>query len=132
YTGRAQAHYFKAKTVSSHYEQAIRDCQHALKLDPRSAAAYSFLAQVIASKARLLASPEERVKEFQLALVNHDCEIQLDPQWAPAFNARGVTQAIRGQYALAIKDYTEAIRLDPRLRFPYENRGFAYSTQKDH
>ena len=132
YTGRAQAHYFKGKTDPSHNEQAIRDCQHALKLDPRSAAAYSFLPQFFASKARLLGRPEERAKEFQVALESHDREIQLDPQWAAAYNSRGVSQALRGQYALAIKDYSEAIRLNPRLKFPYENRGFAYSTQKDH
>jgi serine/threonine protein kinase/tetratricopeptide (TPR) repeat protein len=132
FLGRALAHYHKGKDEPSHYDDAIRDCEHALKLDPRNAHAYSYLAQIAAVKARKLAKGPEQDKEFARALENHERDIQFDPQWAMPYNTRGVTHALRGAYPLAIKDYTESIRLNPRLKFPYENRGFAWTTQKEY
>jgi len=36
------------------------------------------------------------------------------------------------QYQLAIKDYNEAIRLEPDLAFAYNNRGYTYSALKQY
>ena len=39
--------------------------------------------------------------------------------------------AKRRAYAAAIKEFTQAIRLDPRFAKAYNNRGYAYSACKD-
>ncbi len=42
------------------------------------------------------------------------------------YNNRGQTYYQQGKYDLAIRDYTTAIKLDPRLGLAYNNRGIAY------
>lgn len=48
-----------------------------------------------------------------------------------AFNNRGLAYAQMRDYARAIADYDEAIRLDRRHAKPFANRGDAYSRQRD-
>jgi tetratricopeptide (TPR) repeat protein len=54
------------------------------------------------------------------------------PQTAGAFYDRGMLFADRGDYELAIEDYTQAIKLDPNLAAAYINRGNAYGSKGDH
>jgi tetratricopeptide (TPR) repeat protein len=48
------------------------------------------------------------------------------------FYDRGVGYADRHDYARAIADYSEAIRLNPQYEHAFHNRGVAYANQDDH
>ena len=56
--------------------------------------------------------------------------IRLDPQYAKAYNNRGLGYAELKQYERAIGDYDEAIRLDPKEARAYNNRGLGYAELK--
>ena len=51
---------------------------------------------------------------------------QLDSKNADAFNTRGLIQVDKGNVDKAIVDYTEAIQLNPKSVYAYNNRGRAY------
>ncbi len=64
--------------------------------------------------------------EYERAIQDLDEAIRLDPQYAFAYNNRGIAYRLLGQYNRAIQDYDEAIRLDPQYADAYYNRGVAY------
>jgi tetratricopeptide (TPR) repeat protein len=51
---------------------------------------------------------------------------------ATTFNNRGVAYGDQRDYARAIADYDQAIRLNPQDALAYSNRGFAYYNQQDY
>ena len=51
---------------------------------------------------------------------------------AASYVSRGYRYAGKGDYDRAIADYTEAIRLDPKLDYAFFRRGVAYSQKKEH
>ena len=52
--------------------------------------------------------------------------IRLKPDFAPAYNNRGVARSDKGDHDGAIVDYTAAIRLKPDYAEAYVNRGLAH------
>ncbi len=64
--------------------------------------------------------------EDQEAIADYTEAIRLDPDYAVAYNNRGLAYRYLGEYERAIDDCTEAIRLDPDLAIAYNNRGYAY------
>jgi tetratricopeptide (TPR) repeat protein len=52
--------------------------------------------------------------------------IRFNPNFAQAYNNRGLAYRNLGQHQRAIEDYNEAIRLNPNFIQAYNNRGFAY------
>ncbi len=52
--------------------------------------------------------------------------VQVYPEYAAAYNNRGIVYRSLGQHERAIEDYNEAIRLNPQNPLPYTNRGVAY------
>lgn len=52
--------------------------------------------------------------------------IKLKPDYAEAFNNRGIAYFDLGQYERAIEDYSESIRIKPDEGSAYHNRGNAY------
>ena len=52
--------------------------------------------------------------------------ISLDPNYAPAYNNRGVARLDLDQTQKAIEDFDQAIRLNPDNAMAYSNRGVAY------
>ena len=56
----------------------------------------------------------------------------LDPQDHVFYNNRGIDHGERGEYDLAIKDFTKAIKLKPDYAFAYNNRGAVYRSKGDH
>ena len=60
------------------------------------------------------------------AIQNFDKAIQLDAEYAKAYNNRGNSYANLGQYQRAIEDFDKAIQLDPNDALTYDNRGLAY------
>ncbi len=76
-------------------------------------------------------------KGYQHSLKNeHDSAIEaytnaiaLDPNYAAAYNNRGIAYDDKGQYDRAIEDYSKAIALDPNLAAAYFLRGLAYDSK---
>jgi len=68
---------------------------------------------------------EEAIAEFSKA-------IELDPDYAPAYNNRGDAYSEKGQHDVAIADYDKAIELDPNYAEAYNNRGEAYFWEKQY
>jgi len=62
----------------------------------------------------------ERWKE---ALDAYTKAIELDPQYATAYNNRGVAYAKLGNHNQAIKDYNKTIKINPQYAMAYNNRG---------
>jgi tetratricopeptide (TPR) repeat protein len=50
---------------------------------------------------------------------------------ATAYNNRGVAYRLKANYDLAIKDFNEAIRLEPNYANAFNNRGVAYRNRGD-
>jgi tetratricopeptide (TPR) repeat protein len=69
---------------------------------------------------------------YQLAFVDANEGIRLNPHHSIGYANRGIAYAGKGDYDLAIKDYSEAIRLDPRGAWLYANRGEAYGYKGDY
>jgi tetratricopeptide (TPR) repeat protein len=63
---------------------------------------------------------------------NYGVTENTQPQTAGAFLDRGMLFAGRGDYDLAIEDYTQAIRLDTNNSAAYFNRGIAYYFKSDY
>ena len=60
-----------------------------------------------------------------------DEAVRLAPKWAPFYISRGVTWDARGEHNRAIRDYTQAITLQPDAKSAYFARGLAYFGQGD-
>ncbi len=67
----------------------------------------------------------ERTPDLGAALNAYTRAIQLDPNFADAYNNRGSVKKELGQPAAAIADYDRAIALNPALARAYYNRGNA-------
>jgi tetratricopeptide (TPR) repeat protein len=57
--------------------------------------------------------------------------IRLKPDFAEAYNNRGLARAAKGHLDGALRDYTEAIRLEPDFAEAYNNRGLARADKGD-
>ena len=57
--------------------------------------------------------------------------LKLDPNLSKAYNSRGRTHSLQGDFTRAISDYDRAIKIDPKYSFAYINRGNAYGSQGD-
>jgi len=61
--------------------------------------------------------------------MDYNQAIQLNPNFAEAYNNRGVSYVDLKQYGQAIADYNQAIQLDPNYADSYNNRGVVYIVQ---
>src|SRR3989338_7098103 len=68
-------------------------------------------------------------KEYDDAIEAYTSAIALDPNYAAAYNNRGVAYKNKGQNDRAIEDYNKAIALDPNYAAAYNNRGNAYANK---
>ena len=103
------------------YDLAVRCLSEAIRLDPKSAKAYSLRGAAWDSKG----DPDR-------ALPDCDEAIRLDPAFAPAYSNRGWTHILRKEYDQAVADLNEAVRLDPQLVWAYTNRGWAHILRQDY
>lgn len=67
-----------------------------------------------------------RAGDHQRAITLFSQAIELAPDYAIAYNDRGVALMSLGEYERAAADYAEAIALDPNYVLAYNNRGWAY------
>ncbi len=64
---------------------------------------------------------------YAAALTAYSKAIELNPQFALAYNNRGAVYGKLGNHNSAITEYDQAIKLDPRDAGAYHNRGNAYA-----
>ncbi|MCB9460989.1 MAG: tetratricopeptide repeat protein [Anaerolineaceae bacterium] len=69
---------------------------------------------------------------YDKAIRDYSEAIRLNPQYAYAYNNRGVAYRNLEQYEQAIADYDQAIQLDPQYASAYYNRGYAYDELKQY
>ena len=75
--------------------------------------------------------------ESQDLVIEGCSEIIEEGQQAPAIlslahNNRGVAYKVKGEYDLALKDYDQAIQLNPNAASHYNNRGIIYRLKHDY
>ena len=70
--------------------------------------------------------------QYESAIADYDMAIQLRPDYAIAYNDRGVVKGKLGEYKAAIEDYDKAIDLKPDYAMAYNNRGMARSALRQH
>lgn len=105
------------------YDMAIDDLNEAIKLEAIYAKAYRIRAHAYARK-----------KEFDEAFNDHakDIHYSNDPQnLASAYNAKGLTHALKGNHSKAMKDYNKAIDYNSNLSCIYLNIGDLHRVKGD-
>ena len=71
------------------------------------------------------------LEQMDRAIEAYSHAITLNPNYAAAYNNRGVAYYNKSDYARAIDDYTKAINLNPNDTASYNNRGVAYGEKGD-
>jgi tetratricopeptide (TPR) repeat protein len=51
---------------------------------------------------------------------------------AEVYNTPGMVYRDKGQYDLALSDFTKAIKMNPSYAYAYNNRGMAYCTKQEY
>src|SRR3990167_1447222 len=64
--------------------------------------------------------------EYDKAIKAFTSAIALNPNYATAYEVRGLAYREKGQYDRAIEDYNKAIQINPDYPFAYTDRGCAY------
>jgi tetratricopeptide (TPR) repeat protein len=105
---------------------ALADYDQAIRLDPQRADFYFSRGIVWGSK-----------REFAHAIADFDQAIRRDPDnargiRAPALDWKGRSQSMQGDVDGAVAAYDEAIRLDPKFAFAYQNRGDAFKDKGEY
>lgn len=70
-------------------------------------------------------------RDYEGALADYDCALQLDPNYLTAIINRGNVFRSLGQYDQAIAEYNIALERDPNNQRAYYRRGFAYFSMGD-
>lgn len=105
----------------SQFETAIRDFNHAIRLNPRDARAYNNRGIAFLY-----------LKRYWQALRDYSRAVRLDPRHPFFYNNRGSAYFRLGQYRQAIAQYNHALRLNPRLSHAYHGRGLCFDRLKQH
>ena len=100
--------------VAGDLEGAIRLCQKALKLDPRSAEAHDHLGDLLMRKGMI----EEGKAHFAKA-------IECQPEYTAAYNNLGLALYNEGKLEEAIELYRKAVEIDPEEGNAHNNWGNA-------
>ena len=74
---------------------------------------------------------EERQEWYEKAVAHYTGALKLKPDFAEAYNNRGIAYNRKVDFDKAIKDFTTAIELKPDYAEAYNNRGVAYGEKDD-
>ena len=83
-------------------DEAIRECEEAVRIDPRYDPAYSNLGRFFAEK-----------RDYAAAITNLETAISLSPRDTKPRNNLGNVFYLQGRFAEAKAQFTEVLRLDP-------------------
>lgn len=141
--------------VKASFDEAFKDCDEAISLDPESGIAYNnrgtaFLGLGDFDKAitelgtALRFSPTLSVAfsnrcfaylnkpDATKALADCDQAISLNPNSASAYNFRAIAWRMKGDFDRALSDFNSAIRVDPRFALAYVSRCITLSLRNEH
>jgi len=68
---------------------------------------------------------------YDEAIEDYDQAIRVEPNYAKAYNNRGLAYYHKHDYDRAIAEFNQAITLDPNYADAYNNRGLAYYAKRD-
>ena len=114
-------HRAKIYLAQGRLEQALKDLDEVLRLQPRLVIAYLSRALV-----------KDRTGHYMEASADCAQAVRLDESLAAAHFVRGLVQAHQGEYQTAIGALTRAIQLDERFPLAYFERSGAWILQKDY
>lgn len=97
------------------YDEAIKDFDAAIRIDPEFATAYNNRGLAYVSQARFL----NAIDDFNKA-------IQINPDYVDAHNNRGFALLQNGSHRKALDSFTETLRLKPDSLNALSNRGTAH------
>ena len=72
------------------------------------------------------------IKQMAMAIERYSHAIDLNPDFAEAYNNRGIAYDNKSEYYRAISDFDMAIQLNPNDAIVYNNRGFSYNNKSDY
>lgn len=132
YFERGDAHFCKGE-----YDKAISDYNKAIKIDPVYAEVYEARSNVYKHIGESNQAREDEDKALELGfdlqsyVVDSNLEliddlVRLCPKNAKLYYYRALIRDCNGDCNLAIADYNEAIRLDPKFAEAYHRRGEVY------
>lgn len=98
------------------FDQAIADCNEALRLDPRCPMAFDRRAQALTGKGNL----DEALADFEKA-------IKLTPQYASTYSQRARAWLRKGDLDRTLADCDEALQREPSLSLAHYFRGRVWS-----
>jgi tetratricopeptide (TPR) repeat protein len=87
---------------------------------------------MMAAEAYKKGNKDRKQKDYNAAIIHYNEAIRLDPNYARAYNSRGLAKDELNDHNGAIDDYNEAIRLHPNYAVAYYNRGDAKYNMSDH
>ncbi len=73
-----------------------------------------------------------RNRDYDKAIKSFERAIEIDPNFAPAYNGLGLAYGNKGEYDEEIKAYKNAIEKDPRYLVAYRNLGIAYRDKREY
>jgi tetratricopeptide (TPR) repeat protein len=134
------------------FDQAIRDCDEAIRLQPGKAQAYNHRGQALAGKgdgeraqadyeAAMRIDPNNatllreqgtvwrQIGDLDRALMAFDHAIRLGFSDASAYNERGQVWLQKGRQERAIADFNQALKIEPDLVGARINRGIAWRSK---
>lgn len=119
----AHLYYNRGQAFSrlSEYQQALKDLDHALELDPNYAGTYSSRGGIYM-----------RLKEYRQALDAYNRALELDPTSTSTYRFRGWVLYYLGEYQQALKDFDHVIELDPDFYDAYRGRSHVCRALKDY
>ena len=71
-------------------------------------------------------TPEAKQEEYEKSIEHFNKAIALKPDYAKAYNNRGVVYVNKSEFESAIKDFDKAIAFNPNFAEAYRSRGNAY------
>ena len=131
------------------HDQAIADCDEAIRLDPKRAQVFCTrgtarflkrdydpalsdfneairLEPAFAAAYIRRASTWRYKRQYQKALADCDRAFEINPSFSAVHTMRAAVWCSQKQYGLAISECNEAIRLDPNFASAYTGRGYAW------
>jgi tetratricopeptide (TPR) repeat protein len=104
------------------FDNAIADYRAALNRNPKLSAALQGLGDSYFRKSEF----HSAIKAYSDALVVE----KKSEKKSELFNSRGLAQSNVGEFSSAVKDFGEAIKVNPKFLSAYNNRGIAYTMYK--
>lgn len=116
----------RIKTVQEEFEKAKEAAQESAEKADEAKESAEKIAQSI-SYFNQAYNEKDLDKQIEL----YTKAIELNPNYAEAYNNRGVAYYDKGEFNKAIEDYNKAIELNPNDAEAYNNRGVAYKKKGD-